>query len=326
MNSYSKIFILALLILVGCSSTITSEREPAPENKLAPVTQQTEENVSSHIQFDDGIGRRISLNSPAERIISLAPANTEMLFALGAGNWIIGRDAYSDFPPDAKKIPDLGDYYGEFNYEKIITLQPDLILLSELTPIEQINALEDLGLTVFVVANPENFEDLYKNLQLLGKMTGQEEEAQYVVQSLKERVVEVQKKLFQNDVYPLVFYELDGSEADAPWTAGPGTFIDTIIKMAGGKNLGSNLTGEWVQISVEEVISKNPEIIILGDFTLGGVTPEDVASRTGWEVIQAVQTGKVYTFDDNLVARPGPRLVEGLEKMAQLIHPELFNE
>ncbi len=123
---------------------------------------------------------------------------------------------------------------------------------------------------------------------------------------------------------PLVFYELDVTDPNAPWTSGPGTFIDTMIRTAGGENLGSTLQGFWIQVSLEELIRLDPEVIILGDYTLGGVTPEMVAQRAGWEGLKAVIEGQVYTFDDNLVSRPGPRLLDGLEAMARLLHPELF--
>ena len=123
---------------------------------------------------------------------------------------------------------------------------------------------------------------------------------------------------------PLVFYELDSTDVNAPYTAGPGTFIDTLISAAGGVNLGSKLSGSWVQISTEELIAQDPAIIVLGDYTWGGVTPEMVLARPGWEALSAVKNKRVFTFDDNLVSRPGPRMVDGLEAMAKLLHPELF--
>ena len=193
-----------------------------------------------------------------------------------------------------------------------------------LTPSEQTKALEDAGLTVFTLGNPNNFEGLYTNLQTLAKLTGHEAEAEALVGELKQRVAAVEEKLANTSQRPLVFYEIDGTDPNAVWTPGPGTFIDTLINMAGGDNLGANLQGEWVQISLEELIARDPDLILLGDALWGGVTVESVKARAGWEALTAVQNGQIFPFDDNLVSRPGPRLVDGLEGLARLLHPELF--
>ena len=121
-----------------------------------------------------------------------------------------------------------------------------------------------------------------------------------------------------------MFYELDSTDPNAPWTSGPGTFIDTMIRAAGGENLGATLEGAWLQVSLEELIRRDPQVIILGDYTLGGVTLEMVMERLGWQGLQAVQEQRIYIFDDNLVSRPGPRLLDGLEALAKLLHPALF--
>ena len=116
---------------------------------------------------------------------------------------------------------------------------------------------------------------------------------------------------------------MDGVDPGAPWTSGSGTFMDMLITMAGGQNMGSAFADSWVQLSAEEILAEDPDIIILGD-SIFGVTPEDVAARPGWDSLQAVQKGKVFAFNDDLVSRPGPRQVEGLEELAKIIHPELF--
>jgi iron complex transport system substrate-binding protein len=144
------------------------------------------------------------------------------------------------------------------------------------------------------------------------------------VQSLESRVAAVDENIFSIEERPMVFYELDATEPSAPYTSGPGTFIDILISRAGGQNLGGSLEGEWVQFSLEALIHADPQIILLGDAIWGGVTPETVAARSGWETLSAVKEGRVYPFDDNLVSRPGPRLVDGLEQLASLLHPEIF--
>ena len=221
-------------------------------------------------------------------------------------------------------VPDIGGGFGELNTEAIIAQKPDLILASSLTPPEQIKALESLGLTVFALANPGDFSGMFQTLRTVANLTGHDAEAQVLVSELEIRIKAVEEKIQNSTSRPLVFYELDGTDPNAPWTPGPGTFVENLIQMAGGENLGSKMSSEWAQISIEELISQDPEIILIGDATWGGVTLEDVRSRTGWENLSAIREGKLFTFDDNLVSRPGPRLVDGLEAMAKLLHPELF--
>src|SRR5690606_2625986 len=189
---------------------------------------------------------------------------------------------------------------------------------------EQIQSLEKVGLVVYALPNPTEIEGLYENLRVVGRLTGHEEEAETLIAELQERVAAVEEKVATAEERPLVFYELDSTDPSAPWTAGPGTFIETIIEMAGGENVGSTLQGDYAQISIENLLVEDPDVIILGDYTWGGVTPEDVVARSGWQELSAVQNGRVYTFDDNLISRPGPRLVDGLEEMARLLHPGLF--
>lgn len=313
------ILIISSSIISACANSTPTM--PAPSATPVPATSTPE---PTPIVLSDASGKEITLQSHAKRVISLAPSNTEILFAVGAGSQVVGRDAFSDFPAEAQNLTDIGGGFGALNTEAIIALEADLVLAADLTPPEQIQTFEDLGLTVFSLPNPNNFETLYENLRTVAKLTGHESETEELVAKLQARVSAVEKAVSQTENRPLVFYELDASDVNAPYTAGPGTFIDFLITKAGGENLGSEMDTAWVQISVEELITRNPEIIILGDYTWGGVTPEAVTARSGWEAISAVKDGKVFTFDDNLVSRPGPRLVDGLEALARLLHPDLF--
>jgi iron complex transport system substrate-binding protein len=273
---------------------------------------------------EDDLGHEVRLPGPAQRIISLAPSNTEILFAIGAGTQVIGRDTFSDYPEAALQIPDIGGGWGELNTEQIVALKPDLLLAAQINTPEQVQALMDLGLTVYYLNNPLDFDGLYTNLSKVARLTGTQDEAQALIDGLRTRVTAVSEKIATVEERPLVFYELDSSDPNAPWTTGPGTFIDLLINLAGGENLGSSLDGEWAQVSIEALITQDPDIILLGDYTWGGVKPEDVAARTGWETITALEKQQVYPVDDNLISRPGPRLVDGLEVMARLFHPTLF--
>lgn len=320
-NKTLMLIVLTIFSLLISACSATPINTPAPTETPIPASPTPE---PQPIILTDALGKTITLLTPANRVISLAPSNTEILYAVGAGSQVVGRDAFSDFPVEAQALTDIGGGFGALNTEAIISLDADLVLAADLTPPEQIKAIEDLGLTVFALPNPNDFNTLYDNLRTVATLTGHETEANQLIGSLEKRVSVVEEIISKTETHPLVFYELDASDVNAPYTAGPGTFIDFLIKAAGGNNLGNSLDSPWVQISVEELIIQDPEIIILGDYTWGGITPEDVAGRSGWDVISAVKNGKVYTFDDNLVSRPGPRLVDGLETMARLIHPELF--
>jgi iron complex transport system substrate-binding protein len=271
----------------------------------------------------DALNRTIKLNGPAKRIVSLAPSNTELLFAVGAGSQVVGRDTFSDYPDKAGSIQDIGGSNGKYNTEAILALKPDLVLAGEINPPELVTSMEQLGLTVYYLKNPATLEDMYANVETVGSLTGHVSQAAALVDSLKGRVAAVDAKISQATSSVSVYYELDASDPTKPFTAGPGTFVDLLIQRAGGTNIGAKLTSPWAQISLEEVVASDPEFIILGDSAYG-VTPESVKQRAGWEGISAVKNGRIYPFDDNLVSRPGPRLVDGLEALAKLLHPELF--
>jgi iron complex transport system substrate-binding protein len=183
--------------------------------------------------------------------------------------------------------------------------------------------MQDLGLKVFLLGNPVEFDGVFQMLRTAGQLSGKESETEALIESLQARVDAVAEVIAGAETSPLVFYELDSTEPSAPWTSGAGTFIDTLISLAGGINLGAEFEGDWVQVSAEDLIAKNPAVIILGD-SIWGVTAEDVVARPGWDAIAAVQNGQVFPFNDDMASRPGPRLVDGLEELARLIHPDLF--
>jgi iron complex transport system substrate-binding protein len=275
------------------------------------------------IKMTDGLGRQVCLAAPAQRIVSMAPSITEILYSIGAGDQVVGRDSFSDFPEAAQSVTDIGGSMGNYSYETITSLNPDLVIATEINTAEQVKALEDLGLTVYYVSNPKDFKGLYKIIKDVGKLSGRNDEAASLVGVLDVRVQAVATELKYTTARPVVFYELDGSDPTKPWTSGPDTFMDMLITAAGGKNVGASLKGDWVQISVEELVTQNPDIILLGDAAYG-TTAQQVAERPGWSDIKAVKSLKIYDVNDDLVSLAGPRLVDGLEVLVKLIHPELF--
>jgi iron complex transport system substrate-binding protein len=269
------------------------------------------------------LGRSVTLPGPAQRIVSLAPSNTEILFAISAGSQVVGRDTFSDYPPQVKSVADIGGSMGNFNTEAILALHPDLVLAGEIDSSDLVASLEKLGLQVYYLKNPVTLDEMYANLETVGQLTGQSGQAAALVASLQARVAAVDAKVATAVSHPTVYYELDGTDPSKPYTSGGGTFVDQLIHRAGGVNVFSQLKDQWPQVSLEQLLVDNPQIILLGDSAYGE-TPDKVIARTGWGSLQAIKDNRVLSFDDNLVSRPGPRLVDGLEALVRLIHPELF--
>ena len=273
------------------------------------------------LKFTDGLGREVSLKGPAQRVVSLAPSNTEILFAVGAGKQVVGRDEFSDYPPEAKSLQSVGGSMGQYSTEAVVALKPDLVLAAEINAPELVKQLEDLGLTVYYLKNPKTLEEMYGNLDIVGQLTGHDTAG--LVDSLKKRVQAVDEKVMPLSSRPSVFYEIDATDPAKPYTYGPGSFGDLLIARAGGFNIGNQLSDPYPQMSLEQIVVSNPGIILLGD-SMWGTTAEAVKGRPGWEGIEAVKSGNILPFDDNLVSRPGPRLVDGLEQLAELIRPGIL--
>lgn len=277
--------------------------------------------AGGELTFTDGLERIVALSGPAQRVVSLAPSNTEILFAVGAGAQTVGRDEFSDYPPEALSLPSVGGSMGQYSVEAIVALKPDLVLAAEINAPELVKQLEDLGVTIYYLKNPKTLEEMYANLEIVGDLTGHD--AAPLVESLKARVQRVDEAIMILSARPNVFYEIDASDPAKPYTYGPGTFGDLLIARAGGYNIGGELNDPYPQMSLEQIVKLNPSFIILGD-SMWGVSAEDVQARPGWESIYAVQTGQILPIDDNLISRPGPRLVDGLEQLTELIRPGIL--
>ena len=276
------------------------------------------------VTFTDDLQREVTVPMPLTSVVTLAPSLTETLAYLGAEDLITAVDINSDFPESLSELPRITGWDMSINYEELVALGPDLDLASEMTSLEAISSMEDLGLNVFCIKNPADFPELFESILMIGELIGKTPEAEELTAALSDRAAEIEAAAAEAEDKPLVFYEIDATDPAKPWTAGKGTFISKLIQMAGGVNLGDELDGEWIQISLEALLKADPQIILLGD-SMYGSTAEAASQRTGWSEISAVKSGKLFEFDDNLVTRPGPRLVEGFELIAQMIHPELFN-
>ena len=287
------------------------------------MPEPTETPMAEKMIFTDDMGNTIELEGYPQAIVSLSASTTEILFAIGAGSQVVGRDEYSVYPEEALQVTNVGAMWEELPAEAILALEPDLVVAAQIISEDQVQALRDLGLNVYWQANPTSYEELWANLRDFAKLTGHEDKTETLVASLEARVRSVQDKTATVTERPSVFYELDATDPSNPWTAGSGTFIDYIINQAGGTNAASALEGEYAQISAEEMLAVNPDIILLADAPYG-TTPESVTERPGWDVIKAVQENALYPIDPNMMSVPGPRLVDALEVTAKLLHPELF--
>jgi iron complex transport system substrate-binding protein len=264
----------------------------------------------------DDLGRLVAINGTPQRIISLAPSNTEILFALGLGDRVVGVTNYCDYPPEAQEKEKVGDYYGP-DIEKIIALQPDLILATNFNRFDVIPALEQQGYAVFAVAT-QTLDDVLESIKKIGEITGKEAEASELVNGMKSKIEEIQEQTKDLEQKPGVFYM---TWQDPMWTVGRNTWIDDLINIAGGVNVFSQNFEGGAMIQLEWLILVNPEIIITSELSY-----DWAINATELATTNASQTGRIYTLDDNLIQRPGPRLIEALEWFAHFIHPEIFAE
>jgi len=269
----------------------------------------------------DDQGREVYLESIPQRIVSHVPGITETLFALDLGGKIVGVSDHCNYPEEATNKPKVGGYFTP-SIERIVALDPDLVLTDG--HVADIAQLEGLGIP-FIVLQPKDIDGLISNIELLGNITGSQQKASELISDLEERIDAVVATV-ENASRPRVFYVYDATDPTKPWTAGPGSFIDALISLAGGENVAGQAQGPWIQFSIEELVDCDPEIIIVDSMHgTAVILPSEIKKITTWQGITAVKKDRIRLIDGDLVNRPGPRIVEGLEEMVKIIHPELFN-
>ncbi|MBI3287329.1 MAG: cobalamin-binding protein [Chloroflexi bacterium] len=305
--------IVGMLVLVAIFSAGCAAPVP-PTPTLLPSTPSP--TPLPFITLADDAGRTVILDRVPQRIVTLAPNLTEIVFALGLGDRLVGVSDYSNYPPEAQEIQSVGGF--PLNIELIVSLEPDLVLAAGITSLEDVARLEELGLTVLYL-NPTDVEGILDSILVVGRASGAEDAAAELVAELRERMGAVVERVAQAEIRPRVYYEIDPTL----YTGAPGSFTHELITLAGGENLAEDAITPYPQLSAEQIIAADPQIIIFSHAKYGG-TAEQIASRSGWEVITAVKNGAIHAIDPDLVDRPGPRIIDGLEVMARLIHPELF--
>lgn len=274
----------------------------------------------------DSSGKEVTIPKEPKTIVSLAPSNTEILFALGLGNKVIGVTTYCNYPPEAQDRIKIGGW-TTVNIEKVVELKPDLVLgTSQLQKAGAfVEELKRLGLTV-IALNADNIEDVLENIKLVGKVTGQRKTAEELTRKLEQRIKAVTDKTkdLPDSQRPRVFHE---AEYDPLKTTGPRTFMHDLIHLAGGVNIASDALTKYPVYNLEILIERNPEVIILS-LGMGSIdaSVEGVKSRQTWQIIDAVKNNRVYGINADIIARAGPRIADALEEIARYIHPELFEK
>ena len=271
--------------------------------------------------YTDDIGRAVAIDQVPQRIVSFGPSITEILFALGLEEKVVGVSNYCDYPEAATLKAKIGDAFNP-SLERIVELEPDLVLTVKQ---EQLNMeLDALGIK-FMVLDPEDIDGILGDIELVGEITGTKKRAEELVKDMQDSISQV-IALMEDVPEVRVFFIVDATDLTLPWTAGTGSFIDALITMAGGENIAAKAQGAWVQFSLEQIVSSDPEVIIIQTM-IGGVptiSKEELEEHPVWGEMTAVKQGKICFIDGDLVSRPGPRIVRGSEEMAKIIHPELF--
>lgn len=271
---------------------------------------------SSSIHVTDMAGREIVLDKPAEKIVAVTASDCEILYAIGAGDKLVGRGEYCDYPAEVASLPSV-ESGAETNVEQIIALNPDVVIMNFMAQTkEQVTALENAGITV-VMNNAVTIDDIYTSITLLGAVTGKDGEAASVISGMKSvfdgigQSSEITGKTVYFEVSPLEY---------GLWTAGKGTFMDEIAGLLGLTNIFADVDG-WGEVSQEQVIERNPDYIVtIAMYTGDGVKPVDeIAGRMGWQNISAVKNGRIYNADSNEISRPGPRIADAARALYDFV-------
>ncbi|MBT2654527.1 ABC transporter substrate-binding protein [Bacillus sp. ISL-18] len=314
---YSLLLVVLLTIgvLAGCAGTT----KPNEEGNQAKTENTT---AAFPVTIKDALGNKVVMKQKPEKIVSLMPSNTEIAYALGLGKEMVGVSDYDNYPKDTLKKEKIGGQ--QFNTEKIIGLKPNLVLAhasSASIAKDALQQLRDAGIPVLVVANAQNFEQVYNSIEMIGKATGESKKADEVVKGMKDQLAAIKAKAASIKEKKKVYMEV----APAPdiYTTGKNTFMDEMLTTIQADNVANDQQG-WIKVDQEAIIQKNPEVIITtyGYYVKNAV--QQVLTRKGWENVDAVKNKQVMDINSDLVDRPGPRVIEGVEELAKAIYPDVF--
>lgn len=328
----SVLLVLMLVFtLISCENNNTNENVVANESISAndninsnennnvnseTANEVTEEPVEDVFTFIDGKGREVTIDSEPMRVVTLAPSMTEMVYALGLGDKLVGRTKYCNYPEEALTVENVGSL-TEPNIESIIALNPDLVLMSTHASEEVVAKFDEAGLKVAILTQQESFDGVYTLIEQMGMIFSAQEAAEVLVTDMKNDVAEVLalvEGIEKKSVYYVVGY---GEYGD--YTATGDTFIHEMLEMAGGSNIASDGTS-W-SYNMESIIEKDPEYLICSELN---DTKTDLETTEGYKELTAVKEGRLVEINQDLLSRQGPRLANGLFAIAKILHPELF--
>lgn len=276
--------------------------------------------MAEGLTITDMLGREVALAAPAQRIVALAASDVEVLYAIGAGDTLVGRGTYCNYPAEALEVLDVQSG-AETNLEQIVALKPDAVVMPKMAQeVAHVEALEKAGIPV-VMTDAQDIKGVHQAIRLLGQVTGMAEEAGQVSDSLSRRLDAVAEKAKEKSQGATVYFETSPLEWGL-WTAGKGTFMDEIAGILGVKNAFGDLEG-WQAISPEQAIARDPDYIVTTTMYMGeGPTPlEELTGRAGWENLKAIRNGHCYNADSDEITRPGPRLADAAEALLAFIYP-----
>lgn len=304
-SRFVSLLAVLLLTFAACGGAVSVPPSPSVNASPFPATLTDFQNHS------------VTVPARPERLVSIGPSITAFLFALGAGPRVVGVDDFSDEPAEAATREHVGGI--KVNFEKVVALKPDLVFSVKFSD-GTIEKLQAASLNVLVV-DPQSVSDVAKTATLLGKAVGADGDA--LSRSIQQRVDAVKTKIATATNRPRVYHEIDASDPAKIFTVGPGSYINDLIDIAGGTNIAARASSAYPQLSAEEILRSDPEIIVLSADAYSP-KPGDVAARQGWSIVAAVKNNRIVTIDPNLINRPGPRVGEAAEAYAKLVHPELF--
>lgn len=315
-----KILLLSVLT-ISLSAFNCFARGEKEQEKIPAVARKGKAEFT--IRVTDCLGRAVALNSIPERIISLSPSSTEILFAVGAGDQVIGVTSYCDFPPEAKTRNIVGGFSSKtISIEKILSFQPDIVFSGGAEHQAVIDALMQAGIIVYAVA-AQSFTEVYGVIEAIGSLTGHPDktaERINYMKGLESKIMQVSASI-PEEKRARVFWEIWDNPA---MTAGPGATTGQVITKAGGINIFQDVEQDYPVINVEEIIARNPDVIMGPDNHAEILRPENIMKRTGWDAINAVKEGRIYILDGNITSRPGPRIVNALGLVSRALYPEAF--
>ncbi|MBT2696319.1 ABC transporter substrate-binding protein [Bacillus sp. ISL-40] len=313
--------LLVVLLTVGVLAGCAEKKDEVNEENKTSVEKKTAE-ITYPVTLTDAAKTKVIIEKKPEKIVSLIPSNTEIAFALGLDKEVVGVSDFDNYPEAATKKEKIGGQ--EINLEKIISLKPDLVLAHASSAHNSeagLQQLKDAGITVLVVNDAQNFDQVYDSIDMIGKATGETAKADEMIKGMKDKLAEIKAKAGEIKEKKKVLVEV--SPAPEIYTPGKNTFMDQMLNIINAENIANDQEG-WIKIDQEAMIKRNPDVILTTYGYYVKNPAEQVLTRKGWETVNAVKNKHVVDVDSDRVTRSGPRIVEGVEDLAKAVYPEIF--